>query len=385
MAGGSRETGPPLHRPVWAEVELDAIRNNARVLGDHARAEHLMAVVKADGYGHGAVPVARAALEGGASWLGVALVEEGVELREAGITAPVLVLSEPPAGAAPTMLAHDLTPTVYTHGFSQALSAAADAVGHPGPVDVHLKLDTGMRRVGLAAEHWDDAFIRLAASDRLRVAAIWSHLAVGDEPDSDFTRLQGQRFADGVARARTAGLVPDMVHLCNSGGTTLYPELHHDMVRTGIALYGLEAAPGVKLPGLRPALSLRARLSLVKAVHDGETVSYGRRWKADRETVVGTVPAGYADGVRRGLTNKGWVTHDGRRVPMRGTVCMDQLLVELGPGSDAAAGDDVWLIGGPGPDPVTAEDWAAWLDTITYEVTCGLGKRVPRVHLPLST
>ena len=368
---------PPLHRPVWAEVDLDAIRNNAAVLKAHARAAHLMAVVKADGYGHGAVPVARAALEGGATWLGVALVEEGIALRDAGITAPVLVLSEPPAEAAAALLAADLTPTVYTHGFSAALTAAA---GH-GVVDVHLKLDTGMRRVGLAEEFWEPAFARLAASPSLRVAGIWSHLAVGDEAGNAFNELQGERFARGLAMAEAAGLRPDLRHLCNSGGTTLYPALHHDMVRTGIALYGLEAAPGVKLEGLRPAMSIRTRLSLVKRVQPGDTVSYGRRWTATEPTIIGTVPAGYADGIRRGLTGKGQATHRGRRVPMAGTVCMDQLLVDLGPDADAEAGDDVWLLGGPGAAPVTAEDWAAWLDTITYEVTCGIGARIPRVHL----
>ena len=364
------------HRPITAEVDLDVIRGNARVLTAHAGDAQLMAVVKADGYGHGAVQVARAALQAGATWLGVALVEEGIALRDAGVRAPILVLSEPPHAAAATLLAHGLTPTVYTHGFVRALADSAPE----GHVTVHLKLDTGMRRVGLAQEHWADAMAHLAASDRVTVEGIWSHLAVGDEPDSDFTRLQGRRFAEGLEMADAAGLRPTLRHLCNSGGTTLYPELHHDMVRCGIALYGMEAAPGVRLPGLRPALSLRGQLSLVKALHPGDTVSYGRRWTATEPTVAGTVPAGYADGVRRGLTGKGQVTVAGQRRPMIGTVCMDQLVVDLGPGSEVSAGEDVWLIGGPGEDPVTAEDWAAWLDTITYEVTCGLGKRIPRLY-----
>jgi alanine racemase len=370
---------PPLHRPVWAEVDLSAIRHNAVALRAHARARELMAVVKADGYGHGAVPVARAALEGGATWLGVALVEEGEQLRAAGITAPILVLSEPPPTAAAALLAAGLTPTIYTHRFVQALIAANPG---PGPVQAHLKLDTGMRRVGLPAEHWPPTFAHLArATDRIRVSAIWSHLAVADVPDSDFTRLQAQRFADGVRQARAAGLDPDLLHLSNSGGTTLSPDLHLDMVRTGIVLYGCEAAPGIIPPGLRPAMALRARLSLVKPVAAGETVSYGRRWAAPVDTVVGTVPCGYADGIRRRLTNVGQVWVGGRRVPMVGTVCMDQFMIDLGPGSSAAVDDDVWLIGGPGEDRVTAEDWARWLDTITYEITCGIGARVPRVHL----
>ena len=379
LAGaGVEATADERHRPITAEVDLDAIRGNARVLKAHVGDAKLMAVVKADGYGHGAVQVARAALQAGATWLGVALVEEGVQLRRAGVRAPILVLSEPPASAAPAVLAHRLTPTVYTHGWVQALAVAATAAGQDGPVEVHLKLDTGMRRVGLAREHWADAMARLAASERVAVTGIWSHLAVGDEPDSDFTRLQGQRFAEGLEMAEAAGLRPTLRHLCNSGGTTLYPELHHDMVRCGIALYGMEAAPGIRLPGLRPAMALRGQLSLVKALHPGDTVSYGRRWTATEPTVAGTLPAGYADGVRRGLTGKGQVTVEGTRRPMIGTVCMDQLVIDLGPGSEVSAGEDVWLLGGPGEAPVTAEDWATWLDTITYEVTCGIGRRVPR-------
>jgi alanine racemase len=369
---------PPHHRPAWVEVDLDAIRSNAAALRRHARAGLLMAVVKADAYGHGAVPVAGAALEGGADWLGVALVEEGEQLRAAGVDAPVLLLSEPPPAAAPAVLAAGLTPTVYTHAFATALAAAA---GPGRVVDVHLKLDTGMRRVGLPEQGWDEAFRRLAATDRLRVTGLWSHLAVGDEPDNPFSAEQGRRFADGVRRARAAGLRPELLHLANSGATTLFPDLHLDVVRTGIALYGLEAAPGVALDALRPALSLRARLSMVKAVAAGETVSYGRRWAAPRDTVVGTVPIGYADGVRRSLTNTGEVWVAGRRAPVVGTVTMDQLMVDLGPDAVEGIGEDVWLLGGPGPDSVTAADWARWLDTITYEVTCGLGPRLPRRHL----
>lgn len=369
---------PPLHRPTWIEVDLAAIRHNAAVLKAHARAPQLMAVVKADGYGHGAVPVARAALEGGADWLAVALVEEGQELRDAGISAPILLLSEPPPTSAAAVLAAGLTPTIYSHTFTQALIAAAP---EGEPVDVHVKLDTGMRRVGLPEAGWAESFRRLAASPAIRVAGIWSHLAVGDEPDSDFSLTQQQRFLRGVEMAEGAGLRPDLLHLANSGGTTVFPALHHDIVRTGIALYGLEAAPGIALPALRPALSLRSRLSFTKPLAAGETVSYGRRWAAPADTVVGTIPVGYADGVRRGLTNVGAVWVGGRRAPIAGTVCMDQLVVDLGPGAQDRPGDDVWLIGGPARDAVTAADWARWLDTITYEVTCGLGARIPRTYV----
>ena len=377
------DAAPPHHRPVWAEIDLDAVRHNAGVLSRAASGAQLMAVVKADGYGHGAVQVSRAALDGGATWLAVALVEEGQVLRAAGITAPILLLSEPPPQAATALLEADLTPTVYTHRFIDALlEAAAERPGATAdPVSVHIKLDTGMRRVGWPEPAWDEAFAHLAAEPGLVVSGVWSHLAVGDEPGNPFTAGQAELFADGVRRARAAGLDPTLVHIANSGGTTLSPDLHLDLVRTGISLYGCEAAPGVLLEELRPVMALRSRLSLVKTVGEGETVSYGRRWAAPTDTVLGTVPGGYADGIRRGLTNTGEVVVNGRRVPMVGTVCMDQFLVDLGPDAVEEFGADVWLIGGPDVVGVGTAEWAAWLDTITYEVTCGIGPRVPRVYL----
>ncbi|MEE8603202.1 alanine racemase [Euzebya tangerina] len=377
----------PLHRPVRAEVDLGAIRHNAALLRAHADPAELMAVVKADGYGHGAVPSAQAALDGGATWLGVALVEEGEQLRAAGIRAPILVLSEPPPAAATAMLEADLTPTVYTHRFVQALVAAGRDRGS-GPVAVHLKLDTGMRRVGLIEPLWDEVFGYLARSADITVTGIWSHLAVGDEPGNPYTVQQTSLFASGVERARAAGLAPDLVHLANSGGTQLGAGVageqavgvHHDLVRTGIAVYGLEAAPGIRLDGLRPAMSLRSELTLVKPVLAGQQLSYGLRFTAAHDTVIGTVAGGYADGIRRGLTNTGQVWVGGRRVPIVGTVSMDQITIDLGPEATDTAGDDVWLFGGPDETCVTVEEWASWLDTITYEVTCGISARVPRVY-----
>lgn len=380
-------TDPPNHRPVWAQIDLQSIRDNVRVLRRHAAGAELMAVVKANGYGHGAVPVARTALEAGATWLGVAMIEEGLELRQAGIDAPVLVLSEPPPEAAGALLSAGLTATVYTQRFAEALDeaardrAAGDGAARDRAARVHVKLDTGMHRVGAPEEQWGTLLTAIASLPDVHVEGLWSHLAVGDEPDNDFTVIQQERFARGVGMARDVGLDPQILHLANSAGTTVFPSTHQDLVRTGIALYGLEAAPGIALEGLRPALSLRSRLSLVKPLARGESVSYGRRWTAEQDTVIGTVVGGYADGIRRGLTNIGAVWINGRRCRVAGAVCMDQFVVDLGPDATEQAGEDVWLIGGPGPDAVTAADWAAWLDTITYEVTCGIGSRVPRVHL----
>lgn len=373
-------TEPPAQRPTWAQVDLDAIAANVGVLKRQATAGMLMAVVKADGYGHGLVPAGRAALAGGADWLAVALVEEGVALRAAGIAAPILVMTEPPATAIPELLGADLTPAVYTAAFASALATAADQ-GRLDPVAVHLKLDTGMRRVGVPQAQWQDALRQIRDTAGLRLQGLWSHFAVADEPDNPFIAYQAEEFRRGVAMARTLGVRPDVTHLANSAGTLHLHDDHYDMVRPGLAVYGLEPAPGLfgDLP-LRPALSWWTRLSLVKRLAAGEAISYGLRWSAPRATTVATVPAGYADGVTRALSNRGEVVVRGRRMPVAGTVCMDQFLVDAGD-TEVAAGDDVCLLGQQDGVRVTAQDWAAWLGTINYEVVCGIGRRVPRVYL----
>jgi len=376
----SAQAEPPMERPTWVEVDLDAIAANVAALKAQAAAPALMAVVKADAYGHGMVPSARAAIAGGADWLAVALVEEGVELRAAGISVPVLVLTEPPAEAIPALLDAGLTATVYTPAFTDALQRAAATQGGP-PLRVHLKLDTGMRRVGVPQADWEDAFRRLRGSGSLRVAGVWSHFAVADEPHHPFIAHQAREFRRGLALARGVGLDPEIAHLANSAGTLHLHDDHHDMVRPGLAVYGLEPAPGLaRDTPLRPALSWYSRLSLVKRLAEGEAVSYGLRWTAARETTVGTVPVGYADGVSRALSNRGEVLVRGRRLPIVGTICMDQLLVDAGDGT-AATGDEVVLLGGQGDQRITADDWAALLGTINYEIVCGVGRRVPRVHV----
>jgi alanine racemase len=373
-------TAPPKSRPTWAEVDLGAIAANVAALKAQAAAPRLMAVVKGDGYGHGMVPAAKAALAGGADWLAVALVEEGEGLRAAGISAPVLVMAEPPVAAIPALLGAGLTPAVYSPPFVAALDRAAAERGGD-PVDVHLKLDTGMRRVGVPQPDWEDALRRVRDAAGLRLQGLWSHLAVADEPGHPFNAHQAAEFRRGIELAERCGLRPELCHLCNSAGTLFLHGEHHDVVRPGLAIYGLEPAPGVEhgVP-LRPALSLRSRLAYVKPLEAGEAVSYGLRWAAKERTTVGTVPAGYADGVRRLLSNRGEVVVRGRRVPIVGTVCMDQFLVEVD-GLGAERGDDVTLIGSQDGASVTADDWAAWLGTINYEVVCGIGPRVPRVYV----
>ena len=373
-------TEPPNARATWAQIDLDAIASNVATLKAQAAAPRLMAVVKANGYGHGTVPSARAALAGGADWLAVALAEEGQALRTAGIDAPILVMTEPPPTAVTALLDSNLTPAVYTPEFVHALDAAARDRGGE-PIAVHLKLDTGMRRVGVPQADWEDALRLLRDTQGLRLQAIWSHFAVADEPFNPFITHQAEEFARGLALADSLGASYDMAHLCNSAGTLHLHDHHYDMVRPGLAIYGLEPAPG--LAGettLTPALSWWSRLSLVKRLAEGEKVSYGLRWTAPRETTVGTIPAGYADGVTRALSNTGEVVARGQRLPIVGTVCMDQFMID---GGDVAlaAGDDVALIGRAGDAEVTADDWARWLGTINYEIVCGLGQRVPRVYV----
>ena len=368
-------------RRAWAEVDLGAVRHNATLLAGLVAPAGLCAVVKAGGYGHGAVAVARAALEGGASWLAVALVEEGATLRRHEVDAPILLLSEPPAMDDVVALA--LTPTLYTQ---EAVEAAAKAVAAAGaaPLTVHVKVDTGMHRVGADAE--DAVAVVRAVADRpeLTFGGLWTHFAVADEPGHPFTDQQCARIEAVVQRLTGLGLRPPLVHACNSAGALASPWAHQDLVRCGIALYGVAPSPAfastVPVAGLRPALSLRAQVSHVRRVGAGEAVSYGLRRRLDRASTVATVPLGYADGVpwRLGVSG-GEVLIGGRRRPLAGSVTMDQILVDCG--DDAVApGDEVVLLGGQGEETITPWDWATQAGTIAYEVLCGIGARVPRIY-----
>jgi alanine racemase len=369
-------------RAVWSEVDLDAIRTNVAGLCSVAAPAALLAVVKANGYGHGAVPVARAALDAGAGWLGVARVEEGEQLRDAGIDAPIMLLSEPAPRVATRVVAAKLTPVVYTEPGIDALAKAVAGSGRDSPLDVHLKVDTGMHRVGCAP---DDALALahfIAARDELVFAGVCTHLAVADEPDNAYTGEQLARF-DAVLDALEAdGLRPPLAHAANSAGL-LVAGARYDLARVGIACYGLPPAPAVAdgTVALHPALSLRARVTFVKTLPAGARVSYGLRSEVGTSGRVATVPAGYADGVPRNLGMVGGeVLIRGRRRPIIGMVTMDQLMVDLG---DVAAepDDEVVLIGRQGDDEITATEWAVRLGTISYEVVTGIGARVPRTYV----
>jgi len=379
----------PRHRPTWAEVDTGAIARNTRRLRQAAGpGAELCAVVKADGYGHGSVTAARAALEGGATWLAVALVEEGIVLREAGVDAPVLVLSEPPTHAAGALVGHDLTPTVYRPAFLRALEDVAPASGVP--VRVHVKLDTGMVRVGVAPSDREEVLARLAASARLEAEGVQTHLARADEPDAPTTRAQLDRFAAVLADVRAAGIAPRYVHVANTAGTLLHADAWRSviadgapgavpLVRAGIGLYGLDPGPQVPAAahGLEPALRLVSAVSFVRRIAADTPVSYGHRWAAPADGWLATVPIGYADGLPRTLTGRLDVLLGGRRRPVVGTVTMDQVLVWCAD-DEPAVDDEVVLIGTQAGERIGMEEWAEHIGTITYEIATGISARVPR-------
>jgi alanine racemase len=369
---------PALSRPAWVAVDLEAVRSNVRALAAAAAPAALLATVKADAYGHGAVPVARAAIEAGAALLGVAFVEEGIELREAGIDVPILLLSEPPPAVAPAVVAHRLTPLLYTVNGIDAVAKAVVDAGAPAHA-VHLKVDTGMHRVGCAVSDAEALAQMITARDELELEGVATHLAVADELDSAYTDTQLDAF-DAVLDAISDHTGrPAIIHAANSAGLLAHSRARYDLVRAGIALYGISPVAehdlGVEL---RPALSLHARVSYVKQLEAGARVSYGLRYQLPRAARIATVPVGYADGVPRALGAVGGeVLVQGVRCPIAGTVTMDQLLVDVGD-RDVEVDDPVVLLGAQGDDEITAAEWADRLDTIPYEVVTRLGVRLPR-------
>jgi alanine racemase len=364
-------------RPAWAEIDVAAARHNAALLKAMCAPARLCAVVKANGYGHGAVPMALAALDGGAEWLAVALVEEGVALRDAGISAPILLLSQPGPDGVEEAVAQGLTPTLYRSDGVDAAERAARAQRRVAPV--HLKVDTGMHRVGAPAADAMALARRIADSPHLSLEGLYTHFPVADEDDQDdFTAGQIDQLEKVRAEMAGAGIQPALVHASNSAGALAHPGSRLDLVRCGLALYGY--SPRGDGADLRPVMSLKARVAHVQTLEAGERISYGRRYAMPHRGRVATVPLGYADGVPRALSaTGGQVLIGGRRRPIAGTVTMDQLMVDCGPDDDVAIGDEVVLIGRQGDELIGADEWAVRLGTITWEVLCGIGPRVPRV------
>jgi alanine racemase len=364
----------------WAEIDLSAITRNVANLKALTKSGTLfMAVVKADGYGHGGVEAARAALAGGADRLGVATIAESLALRQAGISAPIMLLSEPPEAAIPILLEEDLTPTVTTREFAVALGKWASAGGRQARY--HLKVDSGMNRIGVRAE--DAAQFARGLSDfpGLQLEGTFTHFATADVPGDWEVERQLERFTRALAEMRTEGVNPGIVHSANSPATILYPETHLDMVRCGLSIYGLYPSPVAReRVQLIPARSVKARATLVKRIGMGESVSYGFTWTAAAPTVVATLPLGYADGIHRFASNEITVLVGGKRCRQIGRVCMDQLMIEVPRGVDVSRGDEVVVVGEQGAERVTLEELAEAAGTINYEMTCALGMRLERVY-----
>jgi len=366
-----------------ARIDLAAIRDNVAALAARAGDAAVMAVVKADGYGHGLLPSARAAVDGGASWLGVTVVEEALALRRAGVDTRMLAWLNAPGEDWAAAIAADVDLSASDGWAVDEIAEAARRIDRAARL--HLKVDTGLGRGGAMPQDWPDlvaAALKAQAEGVLQVCGLWSHFAYADEPGHRTIAEQVRVFSEAVELAERAGVRPEVRHLANSAATLLLPEAHFDLVRPGLSVYGLSPVPQVGGPeayGLRPAMTLAARFILVKRVPAGHGVSYGHQYVTPRETTLGVVPLGYADGIPRHATNVGPLLAAGARRRIAGRVCMDQVVVDLGD-DPAAAGDEV-LVFGPGDQgEPTAQDWAQALGTISYEIVSRIGGRVPRVY-----
>jgi alanine racemase len=370
----------------WVEINLSALRHNVRQMRSQlGERTQLMAVVKADAYGHGAVTVAQTVLQAGASWLGVATVPEGIELRAANIQAPIMVMGAVNSvDEMQAMAAWRLQPTLVMAKqalvFSDALSKLSGSSTCPLPA--HLKLDTGMSRLGYP---WQDAvdFVRFVRQlPHLKIESVYSHLATADSPDPTILRQQHQRFITAIQELRQQQLLPPRLHLANTAATLTDNALHYDMVRVGLGLYGLYPAPHLSAQvNLQPVMQVKARITHVKQISAGTGVSYGHQFVADRSMRVAVVGIGYADGVPRALSNRVKVLVKGQLVQQIGTITMDQLMLDVGHIPDIQEGDVVTLLGQEGNLSLTADYWAELANTISWEILCGFKHRLPRIAI----
>ncbi|MEP0857850.1 alanine racemase [Trichocoleus sp. DQ-U1] len=375
-----RENFTALKERAWVEIDLAALAHNVRQLRRFLSPKTaLMAVVKADAYGHGAITVAEIACQAGASWLGVATIPEGIQLREAGIQAPILILGASNTTEQVQAIAHwDLQPTLCTPQQALVFSETLGTLNRSLPV--HVKLDTGMSRLGTP---WQEAaeFVALVQGlPHLKIASIYSHLATADSPDATVMRQQRDRFEEAIALIKTTGMTPPRLHLANSAAALSDPSLHYDMVRVGLATYGLYPAPHLKsVIDLKPVMKVKARVTQVKNISAGTGVSYGHQFVASRDMRLAAIAIGYADGVPRNLSNKMQVLLRGQQVPQIGAITMDQLMLDVSAIPDLQTGEVVTLLGQEGNAGISADDWAATLGTISWEILCGFKHRLPRV------
>lgn len=369
-------------RPTRAYVDLDALAFNfqasKKFIGDDVQ---YMAVVKADAYGHGAVTCARRLESEGVDWFGVAIPEEGVELRHAGIKSPILCLGSFWPGQEKLLFENNLTPVVYDPQIALVLDRFA--AEHNSTLDIHVKIDTGMGRVGCRYEEVDQFAVALRQTGNLKVTGLLTHLASAENPDETaFTDLQIERFNTACDVFRAAGHEPNWFDLANSPGAIRHPNSRGNLVRLGGALYGLLEdilTKGTERPSLKPVLSLSSRIAHVKKVPSGETLGYGRTFTTTRDSLIALVPIGYADGYPRGLSNVGKAFVNGHIVPVVGRISMDWTLLDVTDADDVSTNDEVFLIGGENEHAIKAADLARELETIGYEITCGISPRVPRI------
>lgn len=377
---------PERLRPTWVEVDLDAVKENTVRLVDIARTKGLdvLGVVKADGYGHGAAACSKAVLQGGAVGLAVAIPEEGIRLRDDGIKGQILVMGAYVPGTVRVFVERQLDLTVSSLHQVEALVRDLAAFGGRSGSDklrVHVKIDTGMGRLGVHPEEALELAQAVAREPTLELRGLFSHLATGDDEDLSFAKVQLRRFRDVLEALRTNGITAPQTHILNSGGLLQHDPCDTNTCRIGISLYGLYPSPHLKgaVP-LRPALSWKTRVVAVKRVARGATVSYGRRYRVDRDTTLAALPVGYADGFTRLLSHRVSVLIRGRRYPVVGSICMDQAVVDVGD-DDVAPGDEVVLLGRQGEERATADEWAYALGTINYEIVCMIKDRVPRTYV----
>ena len=370
---------PEPHRSTVLTVDLDAVAHNARTLSRHAGGRPLLAVVKANAYGTGAVPVAKALLNGGVRWLGVALAEEGVQLRQAGIEAPILMLGPADPSQCPILIEHRLTPAIYSLRFLDALDQCARAAGTA--VDVHLKVDSGMGRLGFREEEIPLFLQALSKVDSVRVTGLFSNLASADDPPSQQNPDQLARFLSTLETLRSGGVDPEWVHLANSSALLAHPPAHLSLCRPGLSLYGIRPSEALPDPGLRPALSFQTRIAQVKDLPAGTPVGYGATYRTASRKRVGILPVGYADGLPRSASPGGHVLVKGAPCPFLGRISMDLAAVDLEPAGEAREGDEVVLWGLSGQKSIDPWDWARWAGTIPYEIMTGVGCRVARRYL----
>ena len=366
------------NRWVWAEIDLGAIEHNLKAVKSCIRGgARLCAVVKANAYGHGAQAVARKAVEAGADYLAVAALSEASELRAAGFTTPILILGLVPPESAAEIVANDITQAVCDMETAAALSAEAKRQNKTAKV--HLKVDTGMGRIGIRPEDAGAMARRMREFPGLEIEGVFSHFAAADSRDKSYTKQQLDAFCRAVDNMKEQGIEPAIRHIAESAAILEIPEAHFDMVRAGIIEYGLWPSDEVTHPvELRPAMRLCARIAFIKTVLPGESIGYGRTFTAKRESRIATLPLGYADGYIRAYGKRGEVELRGKRAPIAGRVCMDQVMIDVTDIPGAEVGDEVTLFGSPS---LTADEAAGWLDTINYEVTCMVSGRVPRVYV----